>query len=588
MSKRKREPIASAPPAASAPAEARDHSPVTRAELVALGVILAVGIGLRWLLLNRAAIEHFDEGVYASKVFFGPDGAWPMQHLYAPPLLPLLIENLMLMVGITNLAALLPGLILGSATILLVWWMGRTWFGPSAGLGAAMLAATSEVHAFFSRAALTDVPLTCFLLAAVFAWERSLTRRSLAWAVGAGVLTGLAGLTKYNGWLPIGVAGCALVLGLGMRLWRPISRQDPEVPLSKAAISIAIMLLAAFAIWTPYLWQLQSQGGYAAVAANHAKYVVGLSGWPGSAARQIANHLFLESWVTCLGLGAAWLLSRRSPRESWLAPRLLGESLLLAAIAGWIGAMAVLLTGGVLFVAQAVRRPTSLGQIVVVAGWLMLLAMTPLYYPYARLTLPWLTLAWLAAGALATPVEEAISATTKPKSGRRWLLAGIVAVTGTGILAPRFVRLPTPWQPRTEMQSAAQQFAQVIREQQAQDDQTQPREPAIFVFGEPALVFHLRSLGFDIVTPVQEPAPRMKNANIPTARVWLILGPQGERDPAYARRWPEFRDIWQLRDTARSEISDLMLLDLFNPREFSWNHPPREVELRLYSWRPEE
>jgi hypothetical protein len=107
------------------------------------------------------------------------------------------------------------------------------------------------------------------------------------------------------------------------------------------------------------------------------------------------------------------------------------------------------------------------------------------------------------------------------------------------------------------------------------------------VFGEPALVFHLRSLGFDIVTPVQEPAPRMKNADLPTARVWLVIGPQGERDPAYARRWPEYREIWRQRDTAEIEVSDLMLLDLFNPREFAWDHPPRRVEMRLYAWRPE-
>lgn len=586
MNNRKREAAASSPQPPSSPL-ATDSPPVTRAEAATLAFILAIGLGLRWLLLGRAAIEHFDEGVYASKIFFGPDGTWPMQHLYAPPLLPSVIEILMALFGISSFTALLPGLICGSATVVLVWWMGRTWWKPNAGLSAAALAATSEIHASFSRAALTDVPLTFFLLAAVFAWERGVTRRSVG-MIAAGLLTGVAGLTKYNGWLPIGIACFACLLWIGASLRRNGAAGLGETKVARLAASIVIVLGIAFALWTPYLWQLQSQGGYAAVAANHAKYIVGLSGWPGSAARQIANHSFSESWITCLGIGVAWLLARRSPGQRWISPRLLGESWWLMAAAAWLGALVLLFLGGLAFMLRLSRKPASLGTMVVAAGWLMLLAMTPLYYPYARLTLPWLALAWLAAGALARDSQEIAPPMPGVKSGRLWLATGSAALALTTLFSPRFARLPTPWQPRTGMQAAARQFAQDIRQQQALDDQRQPREPAIFVFGEPALVFHLRSLGFDIVTPVQEPAPRMKNADIPTARVWLVLGPQGERDPAYARRWPEYREIWRERDSASIEISDLMLLDLFNPREFAWNDPPREVEMRLYAWRPEE
>ena len=40
------------------------------------------------------AVEHFDEGVYASNIWFGPEAGYqyPMRRLYAPPLLPSLIE----------------------------------------------------------------------------------------------------------------------------------------------------------------------------------------------------------------------------------------------------------------------------------------------------------------------------------------------------------------------------------------------------------------------------------------------------------------------------------------------------------------
>ena len=111
---------------------------MTRRELVILATLLAAGVALRLVALSQSAVEHFDEGVYASNLWFGPpDYAYPLRHLYAPPLLPALIETGMIAGLAPNLAALLPSFVAGSATIVAIWWFGRTWFSPAVGLAAA-------------------------------------------------------------------------------------------------------------------------------------------------------------------------------------------------------------------------------------------------------------------------------------------------------------------------------------------------------------------------------------------------------------------------------------------------------------------
>src|SRR6187401_249796 len=82
---------------------------ITRREWVLLGAVLAAGIALRALALSRSAVEHFDEGVYASNLYFsGPEYAYPLQRYYAPPLLPALIETGMIIGLAPNVAALAP------------------------------------------------------------------------------------------------------------------------------------------------------------------------------------------------------------------------------------------------------------------------------------------------------------------------------------------------------------------------------------------------------------------------------------------------------------------------------------------------
>ncbi|MFN0050802.1 MAG: ArnT family glycosyltransferase, partial [Planctomycetales bacterium] len=305
------------PPQRLIPSAARP----TRLELGLVLALFLAGGGLRCAYPERMAVEHFDEGVYASNHWFGPtdDFRYPSQHLYAPPLLPSLIDWIFTLWGPSDLAAMVPSLVAGCLTVPLMWWIGRSWFSPVAGLAAATIAAFSDPHIAFSRTALTDVMLCFWLLLAVHCIWRALNGRGLGATLGAGFFTGLAWWTKYNGWLPLAIGGAGLLawwlanrlagsasestnrnIGIANVPSPPDASEAPAPPDRAAPPSEGESLWAlvarmgwiaavAFLIWLPWLWSLQSHGGYAAVASNHRGYVVGISGWWGSLETQFDN-----------------------------------------------------------------------------------------------------------------------------------------------------------------------------------------------------------------------------------------------------------------------------------------------------------
>ncbi len=169
------------------------REPISQRERTALMLLMVVAVGMRFARsAARISIEHWDEAVYAINRFF-PDGSYPGRYLYAPPLLPALIELTMLVAGPTSYAAVLPNLIFSTLTVALCWWAAREWFGRSAGLAAAALVALSDFHIAYSRTALTDPALCFWFLLAVYCTWRALTRNHLGEAVVAGVAAGRLG-----------------------------------------------------------------------------------------------------------------------------------------------------------------------------------------------------------------------------------------------------------------------------------------------------------------------------------------------------------------------------------------------------------
>ncbi|MCC7419576.1 MAG: glycosyltransferase family 39 protein, partial [Planctomycetaceae bacterium] len=262
--------------------------PAQRAEAIALALLLAVGFALRAWSPSSLAIEHFDEGVYTSNLYFDEEEgfSYPDRHLYAPPLVPWILELSITLLGATVPGCFGLGILTGTATIAAVWWVARRWFGPIAALSAATLIAFSGPHIVFSRTALTDVPMGLWFTLSLGFLGESFRHGSRGYAIAAGVAVALAWWTKYNGWLPLAI-GMA-----GMLAWLLIARPGWDVA-KRALICWDLAAVTAILLWSPVWWGLQSKGGYAAVAANHARYFHGLSGWWDAFRQQIQNLILL-------------------------------------------------------------------------------------------------------------------------------------------------------------------------------------------------------------------------------------------------------------------------------------------------------
>ena len=305
-------------------AESSTRVPVSRTELVAILVIIVAGFAARFSLLNELAIEHFDEGVYASNLFFPDEGyQYPDRFLYAPPLQPSLIEWSMIIFNQARWAPFLPSLILGSLTMPLVWWSVRRWSSGASGIAAAALVSLNDFHIAMSRSALTDAPMVFFLLLAVWLAVEALSGRNFRVAAVAGFATGLAWATKYNGWLPLAIAvsGSVVAWIFWPRAKSPTKgHEGSNLSFASIVACLAVLTLTAAATWFPVWWDLQPIGGYARVADNHRNYVTGIAGWWPAAVRHEAVQRHYAGWPTLI---SGWLavvssaLVFRLERSTW-------------------------------------------------------------------------------------------------------------------------------------------------------------------------------------------------------------------------------------------------------------------------------
>lgn len=561
-------------------AEVRPANYTTR-EFVLLGMVLAAGIGARVWAVAHSAVEHFDEGVYASNIYFGePDYAYPQQRFYAPPLLPALIEAGMIAGLPPNLAALLPSFLAGCGTIAALWWFGRSWFGPEVGLAAGALVALNDFHIAFSATALTDVLLGLWLVLAVDAVARSLMGGDFRWAIGAGIYTGLAWWTKYNGWLPLAIEAAALPV-----LW--ILLRPPGREVQKWLACFAITAAVAAAIWSPHLLSLQAHGGYGPIAANHAKYVVGLAGWFQAAVRQMSNQYAFGCWQTVAGVLLAALVPvaladgwrQRFWQLRYLAWAVAGVAMVsvLVTSVGAAAGLARLLVG--FHLAKKIDanwQRHTIGLVLISVWWTAMLAATPLYTPYTRLMLPYLLAAALSTALnVAAFLPEVERDFYETRLGRFWLAAFFAAVAAALLSALLLIhRQELPTERRGIQQVAQQVTAASI---------AKPR--VIYVYGEPAIYFQLRAASEEFVSAVQDVPTTAATLNEQPIPTLLIVGPHAQRDPEFLRQFAAAQDRWELVKEFEYQPSAIVWLDLNDPRR-----SPKETtgldRIRLYQLRP--
>jgi 4-amino-4-deoxy-L-arabinose transferase-like glycosyltransferase len=112
-----------------------------------------------------------------------------------PPLFSWMQAALFIPFGLSDPLAKLPSALCGLGVILLVAWLGRRMTGdPFTGVIAMFVMATSIYFVKYAARAMTDVPFTFFLLAAVCSWL--LSDDDPRWLLAAGACAALAQLTR--------------------------------------------------------------------------------------------------------------------------------------------------------------------------------------------------------------------------------------------------------------------------------------------------------------------------------------------------------------------------------------------------------
>jgi len=532
--------------------------------------LLVLAFVLRSHHLEKVAVEHFDEGVYASNLYSEHlDFRFPDQHLYAPPLLPTVFEWMLISEDGAPDAVMWVNVFLGTALVFAVWWTTRMIGGDRSAIVAATLVTFSDYFVNYSRAALTDIPVCLWMVLAIGAILKGLDSGSRLWMIIGAALTALAWWTKYNGWLPLAISGA------GLAGWVVFER--PEWRHARA-ILFQWMVIAALAVlmWTPVLSSLQPTGGYRAVAENHAGYVTGVSGWVPSMIRhvQVAHHDM--GLLTVLGIIAGSVsLGFGVGRTGWwwvpLSIVVCGGVLYIA------GPIPVLFVGAVIgFVIQF--RVTGENEFVRWGFWFLLAwfvsmsLMTPMYRPYPRLMMPWVLSAVIGMSLLASNLKSKNSQrlfclTWRIGSSLPWIMVIICLYVGDGV--PSQFQLPSQRTDRTAFRTLAVEYVDEFAQHTDESlTRNMPVDAVVYVLAEPGLYYHLASLDDGPLPFIAQPAsnlgmlaPGQTDPRVPT---FLITGPHSKTE---AKELLTMQNRVEMLRVDEVPMSDLVLLDDMAPSE---------------------
>ncbi|MFI6171447.1 glycosyltransferase family 39 protein [Nocardia sp. NPDC051052] len=190
-----------APPTA-APA-APESEAKTRWEYPALAVLL-IGTGIAYLCnLSSSgwANSFYSAAVQAGSVswkafFFGSSDAANSITVDKPPAALWLMELSVRAFGLNSWSILVPEVLLGVASVALLWATVRRPFGPAAGLLAGLVLALTPVAVLMFRFNNPDALLVFLMIAATWAMTRAVEDGRWRWLVLTGALIGFGFLTK--------------------------------------------------------------------------------------------------------------------------------------------------------------------------------------------------------------------------------------------------------------------------------------------------------------------------------------------------------------------------------------------------------
>lgn len=184
--------------------------------------------------------------------------------------------------------------LLALAFTLTVFFAARDWFGDTAGLIALALAVFDPLIVCHSALVTTDIGVSLFFLASVYAFYRYVKQPSLPRLLFAGVVAGLLLATKHSGVL----LAPMLVLLIGWELMVAPKDTRRRLALRLGGALAAIVLVAVVVLWAFYGFRYAARPAGLALSTSLADYVAPLSHFNAAAILFFAHwHLLPESYL---------------------------------------------------------------------------------------------------------------------------------------------------------------------------------------------------------------------------------------------------------------------------------------------------
>jgi len=243
-----------------------------RHEAVALGILLICAALFRALRWSATAVMFNDGPVFIGLAKAVAEGEWTqaLSHEYHP-LFPALIAVFHSLTGDWELAAVAVNVIGGTAAVACLYGFARAAFGRTTAFAAAAILAVHPYAIKFSGDVQSEGLYLGLFLGAVWALWLALRSASLAAAAVAGLLCGLAYLTRPEA---IGL----LAVGGALAAWYVLRGSWSR---RRAATWGALLFLSVSCVAGPYVaWLRVENGAWSITQKKSVGWVMGLSGPP--------------------------------------------------------------------------------------------------------------------------------------------------------------------------------------------------------------------------------------------------------------------------------------------------------------------
>ena len=307
--------------------------------------------------------------------------------------------------------------LLAIAFTLTIFWVARDWFGTAAGLVALTLAVFDPNVLAHSALVTTDVGVSLFFVASLYAFYRYVKQPTVARLLVAGLVAGLLVATKHSGIL----LAPMLMAVIAWEIWAAPAGMRRRLALRLAGAFVSIVVLGTVVLWGFYGFRYAARPAGLAMSVSLAQYTAPLSHFDASVVLFFAHwHLLPESYL--IGLVDVKRMAQAYPTFLfgkvyahgvwWYFP----AAILIKTTLGLLALTAISLFA---VVTGKLRKPRETAYILLPAAVYLTIAIFSGMNIGARHLLPVYGLAFILAGGGITALAA---------NSRRWAWAGAVLV----------------------------------------------------------------------------------------------------------------------------------------------------------------